>query len=297
MKIFDCFMYFDEDLILDLRLNYLNKYVDKFIIVESRYNHKGEKREPKFKIDNFMRFKNKIKYILIENEPLGIEKIFENDNDEEKSGKFINNASKRENFQRNAINEGLNDASDNDWIIISDLDEIPNLEKKDLKKISSHLVFFKQQMLYYKFNLLLENYPWIGSRACKKKYLKSPQWLRNIKTKPYPWWRIDAYFSKNKYIKIKILEEGGWHFSYIKNPEDVEKKLRSYLHHREYDLNPLGLKKIKEMMAERKTIYNLKVDMRKNKFDKGNKLKKIDLDSLPSYISENKNKFINWIEE
>ena len=121
--------------------------------------------------------------------------------------------------------------------------------------------------------------------------------LRNIKTKPYSWWRIDTYFSRNKYIKIEILEEGGWHFSYIKNPEDVEKKLRSYLHHREYDLNPLGLKKIKEMMAERKTIYNLKVDMRKNKFDKGNKLKKIDLDSLPSYISENKNKFINWIEE
>ena len=44
MKIFDCFMYFDEDTVLDVRLNYLNKYVDKFVIIEAKYNHKGEKK-------------------------------------------------------------------------------------------------------------------------------------------------------------------------------------------------------------------------------------------------------------
>ena len=151
--------------------------------------------------------------------------------------------------------------------------------------------------MYYKFNLALENYPWIGTKACKKKKLKSPQWLRNIKDRAYPWWRFDTFFSKNKYIKIKIINDGGWHFSYIKSPENIEKKLKSYLHHREYDVNPVGIEKIQEMINNKKTIYNLKVDMRSNKFDEGNELKKIDLNLLPSYISKNKEKFFNWIEE
>ena len=288
-------MYFDEDLVLDLRLNYLDKFVDKFIIVECNYNHKGEKRTPQFNLDKFSKFKNKIKYILINEDSPNLEKIDTNDNDI--NGKYIMNAVKRENFQRNSIIKGLDDASDNDWILISDLDEIPNLEKNNLSEINNHLVFFKQHMIYYKFNLVLENYPWIGTRACKKKNLKSPQWLRNIKDRSYPWWRFDVYFSENKYTKIKIIENGGWHFSYIKSPEDIEKKLKSYLHHREYDLNPVGIEKIKKMIHEKKTIYNLKTDMRSNKFDGGNKLKKIDIDLLPSYISNNKNKFSDWIED
>jgi len=295
MKIFDCFLYFDEDLVLDLRLNYLDKFVDKFIIVECSYNHKGEKRKPQFNLDKFSKFKNKIKYILINEDSPDLEKIDTNDTNAD--GKYIMNAVKRENFQRNSIIKGLDDASDNDWILISDLDEIPNLEKNNLSEINDHLVFFKQHMIYYKFNLMLENYPWIGSRACKKKNLKSPQWLRNIKDRSYPWWRLDVYFSENKYTKVKIIENGGWHFSYIKSPEDIEKKLKSYLHHREYDLNPLGIEKIKKMINEKKTIYNLKVDMRTNKFDGGNELKKIDLNLLPSYISNNKNKFSDWIED
>ena len=288
-------MYFDEDLVLDLRLNYLDKFVDKFIIVECNYNHKGEKRTPQFNLNKFSKFKNKIKYILINEDSPNLEKIDTNDNDI--NGKYIMNAVKRENFQRNAIIKGLDDASDNDWILISDLDEIPNLEKNNLSEINNHLVFFKQHMIYYKFNLVLENYPWIGTKACKKKNLRSPQWLRNIKDRSYPWWRFDIYFSENKYTKIKIIENGGWHFSYIKSPEDIEKKLKSYLHHREYDLNPVGIEKIKKMIHEKKTIYNLKTDMRSNKFNAGNELKKIDLDLLPSYISNNKDKFSEWIED
>ena len=69
------------------------------------------------------------------------------------------------------------------------------------------------------------------------------------------------------------------------------------MHHREYDVNPVGIEKIKKMINEKKTIYNLKVDMRTNKFDGGNELKKIDLNLLPSYISKNKNKFSDWIED
>ena len=290
-------MYFDEDTVLDVRLNYLNKYVDKFVIIEAEYNHKGEKRKPQFDIKNFKKFKDKIIYLLIKQKIPGMYEINDFDSDDKKNGKHVMNALKRENFQRNCIADGLSDASDEDWIIISDLDEIPNLNDNDLKSIKSPIIFFKQLMMYYKFNLVLENYPWIGSKACKKKNLKSPQWLRNIKDRAYSWWRLDTLFSESKYIKIKIIENGGWHFSYLKSPEDIEKKLKSYLHHTEYELNQVGVKDIKEMIINKKTIYNLKVDSRTNKFDDGNRLEKIDLNLLPNYILENKNKFKEWIEE
>ena len=296
MKIFDCFMYFDEDIVLDLRLNYLDKYVDKFVIVESVYNHKGEKREPLFNINKFKKFKEKIIYLLVKEEPKNIKTINKNYTEIKKSQKLIMNALRRENFQRNFIRNGISQAADNDWIIISDLDEIPDLNNYDLKESRHSLIFFKQLMIYYKFNLVLEDYPWIGSKACKKKYLKSPQWLRNIKDRSYPWWRLDILFSDSKYTKIQIIENGGWHFSYIKNAHDIEKKLKSYLHHREYDLNPVGIKNIQEMINNKKTIYNLKVDSKSNKFGGENKLKKINFDLLPSYILENKNKFKDWIE-
>ena len=194
MKIFDCFMYFDEDIVLDVRLNYLDDYVDKFVIVEAKYNHKGEKRIPKFDIENFHKFKDKIIYLLVDQEAPLLEKINSFDSNEKKSGKHIMNALKRENFQRNSIADGLSDATDKDWIIISDLDEIPNLKDNNLKNIEAPIVFFKQLMMYYKFNLILKNYPWIGSKACKKKDLRSPQWLRNIKDRAYSWWRLDTFF-------------------------------------------------------------------------------------------------------
>tara|TARA_B110000305_G_C19247765_1_gene543185 strand:+ start:43 stop:915 length:873 start_codon:yes stop_codon:yes gene_type:complete len=290
-------MYFDEDTVLDVRLNYLNEYVDKFVIIEAEYNHKGEKKEPKFNIKKFEEFKDKIIYLLISQEVPGMYKIDELDSNDKKIGKNIMNALKRENFQRNSILDGLTEASDEDWIIISDLDEIPNLKDNDLKNIKSPIVFFKQLMMYYKFNLILENYTWIGSKACKKKSLKSPQWLRNIKDRAYSWWRLDTLFSDTKYIKVKTINNGGWHFSYLKSPEDIEKKLKSYLHHSEYELNPVDIKDIKKMIIDKKTIYNLKVDSRSNKFDDGNILKKIDLKLLPNYILENKDKFNEWMEE
>jgi len=290
-------MYFDEDVVLDVRLNYLNKYVDKFVIIEAKYNHNGETRKPKFDVKNFEKFRDKIIYLLIDQEAPKIKDVKNLKDIDKKAGEQIMNALKRENFQRNYIADGLTEAEDEDWIIISDLDEIPNLKDNNLKSIKSPIVFFKQLMMYYKFNLILNNYPWIGSKACKKKDLISPQWLRNIKDRAYSWWRIDTFFSETKYIKVKIIENGGWHFSYLKSPEDIEKKLKSYLHHTEYELNPVGVKNIKEMIINKKTIYNLKVDSRSNKFDSGNKLEKIDLSLLPSYILENKDKFKEWIEE
>ena len=295
MKIYDCFMYFDEDIVLDVRLNFLNEFVDQFVIIESEYNHRGEKRVPLFKIDKFKKYKDKIKYILINDIPPGIEII--NKEDEDVYRKSIFNASKRENFQRNQILKGLTEANEEDWIIISDLDEIPNLSKINLQNTKDKLIFFNQHMMYYKFNLKLNDYIWVGSKACKMKNLQSPQWIRDIKNKNYGWWRIDIFFSNRKYNNILFVEEGGWHFSYLKNPKGIEKKLKSYLHHIDYDLNPVGVEGIEKMINNKRTIYNIKADQKENKFDGINKLSKIDINLLPSYILENKDKFKDWIDD
>ena len=296
MKIYDCFMYFDEDIVLDVRLNVLDKYVDKFVIIESEFNHKGEKRNPLFDINKFIKFKDKIEYILIGTMPNEIESISEKDSKNEIYRKSIFNAWKRENYQRNQIKKGLISASNEDWVIISDLDEIPNLEKINIKEIKEDLIFFKQDMMYYKFNLKLKDYKWVGSKACKLKNLISPQWIRDIKGKKYSWWRIDTFFSKRKYKNIFFVKDGGWHFSYLKNPKNIEKKLKSYLHHIDYDLNPVGEKGIEEMINNKRAIYNIKADQKNNKFGGENILSKIDINLLPKYISDNKDKLKNWIE-
>ncbi len=296
MRVFDCFMYFDEDVVLDARLNILNEYVDYFVIVESRYNHRGEIRTPKFKIQKFEQFREKIIYILCEDTPKDIETIYQSDSENELYRKSIFNASKRENLQRNRIFEGIKIANLDDWIIVSDVDEIPNLEKVNFRKIKEKFLFFQQSMMYYKFNLKLNNFIWTGSRACKYKNLKSPQWLRNIKTKKFQWWRIDVLFAENKFFNINFVKDGGWHYSYLKKPADIQNKLRSYLHHIDFDKNPMKVNEIEKIIGNKKTIYDLKVDQKENKFLAKNELITIDNNELPKYIRDNLNKFKEWID-
>lgn len=295
MKIYDCFMYFDEDVILDLRLNILNPFIDYFVIVESTFNHKGEKRKLKFDINKYKKFENKIIYLIFDKEPSGIEKVFDTDNESEVSRKLILNAASRENGQRNFISKGLERANEKDLILISDVDEIPNLEKINWNTLKDQIVLFKQDMFYYKLNLRLPDLIWSGSKACRKKYLKSPQWLRNIKDKKYSFFRIDTFFSKKKYINIKFIENGGWHFSNIKTAAEIEHKLKSYLHHREFDLNPMSKEEIEDIINNKQAIYDLKVDKRINKIGNGNKLIEQPLNKLPSYIQKNLYKYEEWI--
>ena len=295
MKIFDCFMYYDEEMILDLRLNYLNNYVDEFVIVESSYTHSGKNRDLLFDIKKFLKFKNKINYIVLNKPPLDLYKINEADSEDKKNSKFILNAVKRENLQRNTITRGLKSALPDDLIIISDVDEIPNLEKNNVKEIKNKIILFKQKFYYYKFNLKMNNFFWHGSKAIKKKNLISPQWLRNVKAKIYPFWRIDTLISKKKYQNLEIINNGGWHFSNIKTPADIDKKMKTYLHHREYELNSISEKKISAMVKEKKAIYNLRNDMRSNKFDLSEKLIVADIKELPYYIQKNIVKYKNWL--
>jgi beta-1,4-mannosyl-glycoprotein beta-1,4-N-acetylglucosaminyltransferase len=296
MKIFDCFMYFDEEVVLDLRLNILNKYVDYFVIVESTFTHKGDKRKLKFNHEKFRKFKNKIIYLIYEKEPDGIKEIYEDDNENEKYKKYVLNAGYRENGQRNFIEKGLNKAENEDVILISDVDEIPNLENFDFNTLNQKIILFKQNMFYYKFNLKLPNLKWTGTKACRKKNLLKPQWLRNVKDKKYPFYRLDVLFSDKRYIDVKFINNGGWHFSNIKTAKDIEFKLKSYLHHRDFELNSMTENEIEKIIKNKQAIYDLKVDKRVNKIGNGNYLEKYPLDELPKYLQVNLNKYQKWID-
>ena len=143
-------MYFDEDMLLDLRLNILDKYVKKFVISESTYLHNGSSKKLNFNINKFAHFKKKIEYIIVKEPPKNIEDINSQDSIDIKNFKILNNALKRENYQRNMLAEGLIDAKNEDIIIISDVDEIPNLSNFVFQ---NKLNFFNQKIFYYKFNL------------------------------------------------------------------------------------------------------------------------------------------------
>ena len=289
-------MYFDEEVVLDLRLNTLDRYVDYFVIVESTFTHKGDRRNLKFDHKKFEKFKDKIIYLTFDKEPDGIEAIYKNDSEGEKSRKYILNAAKRENGQRDYIVNGLQKASSEDLILISDVDEIPNLEEINLYNLKEKILMFQQDMFYYKFDLKLPNIVWSGTKGCRKKDLLSPQWLRNIKDKKYSLFRLDIIFSKIKYNNIKFIKNGGWHFSNIKSPKEIEHKLKSYLHHREFDEEPLSIDQIDDIIKNKQAIYDLKVDKTVNKVGTGSKLVNYSFDKLPIYLKENKENYKEWLD-
>ena len=289
-------MFFDEEMLLDLRLNIMDQYVDKFVITEANYMHNGSPKKFNFNINNFPKFKDKIIYIPIETPPPGLFILDPKDDHKTKNNKLIKNAYAREIYQIQKVQDGLVKSDRNDIAIISDLDEIPNLEKVNFNKINNRLIFFIQKMYYYKLNLLYKSMPWFGSKACKIKNLISPQWLRTIKNKKYSSWRLDTYFSKKKYTNIDFIKDGGWHFTNIMSPEDLEKKLLGFLHHVDYQSSGLKLEDLKRLMNEKKVMYDHSKDKKDQKWGAGEKLQKKDLNEMPSYILNNANKYKAWLD-
>ena len=260
MRLVDCFLYNNEDLILEIRLNTLNEYVDNFVIVESKFDHQGNKKKLNFNLSNYKKFEHKIKYLVID--------------------KFPENMSSwdRENYQRNYINKGIQEFNKDDYIMISDVDEIPNL--KEINNLDKYkFTVFKQKLFYYKFNTHNTTTPfWFGSKICKKKYLKSPQWLRNQKVKKNSFWK----FYK---IKWNIIQDGGWHFSFLMDAHQIEAKLNSFAHE---EYNNDYFKNFERI--------NHSIDNNIDLLNRGFNYKKIDFDeSFPKYILDNKKKFKKWI--
>ena len=181
-------------------------------------------------------------------------------------------------------------------IIVSDLDEIPNLENLNINKLKNNIIIFQQKMFYYKLNLLYENFIWAGSKAVKYKNFISPQWLRNIKSKKYPFWRLDIFFSKKKYSNLHYINDGGWHFTCIRKPEDLEKKLLNFAHHYEFEQSGLKINDIKKLIEEKRVMYDHNVDQKGYKWSGKSILKKIDINFLPDYIKKNIEIFKDWLD-
>ena len=267
MKIFDCFQYFNEEHIADLRFNILDQFVDSFVIVESTVNHQGKPKKLHFDINKYGKFKNKINYIVVDDTPENIKKAHE-------GGESL-----VEQHQRNSIMKGLKKCGDNDLVILSDVDEIPDLNKLSEFDKNKYAVF-SQKMFMYKLNLLnLKESNWHGSKICLKKNFKSPQWLRNLKFKKYPFWRID------KIRNLQIIKNGGWHFAYLQSPENISKKIKSFAHG-EFNTND----------TSNEENIRLKIEKGEDIFNRGYKIKKVEIDSsFPKYVFENKEKLKKWI--
>ena len=226
-KIYDCFCFFNEEMLLKLRLETLWNYVDYFVISEATYTHKGAPREPLFDISKFSKYKSKIRYQLLETRPHG-----END--------FWKN----ENHIRNNLKSGLQDAAPHDFIIVSDLDEIPN--PKSIYEYNPRFIrgdFLQNYYSYYLNNLWVDKNSsdygvpsspmiWRGSKittgdhfrhffrsnATSVRNYKSRGPLRSIKR----WW-----FEKKQ---IQEIKNGGWHFTWVLSLDDILKKMESTAH-------------------------------------------------------------------
>ena len=263
-------MYFDEDLVLDIRLNTLNKEVDKFVIAEATRNHAGQSKKLNFKIENFKKFKDKIQYVVIEDLPLNVKS--------HKKGWHDNHV--RDQFQRNALARGYKNFDEEDLIMISDIDEIPDPEKIKQFDVKNKYACFLQKNFQSKINLLnITDENWAGTKICQKKNLKSPQWLRNLKIKKRSFWNI----FRDK--QPQLILNGGWHFSFLKNAESIKSKIISYSH-QEYNTE------------EFTNIDNIEKQILKGEdlFKRNIKYKVVNLDNtFPNYIFKNKEKFKNWL--
>ena len=291
MKIVDCTSFYSEHMMYEVRLNVLKDKVDKFIVTESTYSHSGRKKKLNFDISNYSKFKDKIIYIVIDREPEGIV--------DENNDPFLqrSNSLKRISLSYDESLKALKDFSDEDLIMLSDNDEIPNLGSDQFNKSQKDIILFKQLFFYFKFNLLYDRMFWIGTKDCKKKKLKSLSWLRNIKLKKYPFWRLDTLFSETKQINLDIIEDGGWHFTNLKTAEEMYEKFMNFGHHDEFRLSGLTVEKIREKIKNKEMFYDHFADQSStSKWKSDYKLKKYDLNLLPKYVVDNKNNYKEWID-
>lgn len=288
-------MYFNEDIILEIRLNELDKYVDNFVIIENNFTHSGEEKGFNFDINKFQNFKNKIIYLKIFEKPSGLVDFYKSDNQDQIKNKQILNALVIENYQRNFIKKGIEKFSDDDLILISDLDEIPDLSKINPEDTKNSILLFKQYFFHYKLNLYLKDFYFFGTKGCLKKNLISPQWIRNIKNKKYSIFRIDTIFSKKKYNNISIIEKGGWHFTNVMDEEKILYKLKSYLHHADFPEELLKKEIFFKLINEKKIMYDHSADKKSNRFENSKQLHEFDKNLLPEYLKNNLIKYSDWL--
>lgn len=296
MKIYDCFTFFNELDLLEIRLETLYRHIDYFVLVEMNKTHAGNEKPFYFEKNKkkFTKYLNKIIHIKITNPPK-INPIYNSKNPiaqiiyKNEIFRKITQASgsarwRLEIFQRNQIKRALQNCNDDDIIMVSDVDEIPNpkkfLEMKKKLKENVLRVGFEQDLYFYYLNGST-NVKWLGTKTCyyktlKEKFKNSPQKIRINR-------KFILFWDKDK--DIYRIKNGGWHFSWIGGTQKIKDKLNSYAHIEDSTFK-FNNKKIINLINEG------------NFFKQNIKIKyKNTLCNLPKTIKDNKNKYKNLIKK
>jgi beta-1,4-mannosyl-glycoprotein beta-1,4-N-acetylglucosaminyltransferase len=225
MKVFDCFKFFNELELLELRLMELNDVVDYFVLVEANKTHTGLPKEYIFENNKikFSKYIDKIIHVKVDDlPPYSKEDIWS-----------------AENFQRNCIMRGLIDVAENgDKIIISDIDEIPNTEVIKNNLNNQNVVTFRQKLYYYYVNCE-QNCHWDGPIMATYGTFNNPQQLRNAARSG-----------------LNAVNNGGWHYSFMGGAERVKLKVES-IAESHYIIDNVGsVEEIKNKMENQKDLWN-----------------------------------------
>ena len=264
LKVYDCFNYFDEDLQVNLRFNILNDVVDYFVLCESIYDHKGYKKGIRFNKNKFPKFKDKIIHLVINEE-------FPD----------ITNPWNAQAYQREYIFNGINNAKPDDLIFYSDSDEIAKPSSISNLILNKKYGIFLQKIFCYKINLLNKTEtPWEGPRVCRKKHLKSFNWLRHKIVQS----NMKRSFWRRK--SIQLIEDGGWHFNYLLKPEQISQKIKSFAHNEFNREIYFNIDKI---------IYRINNQI--DPFDRSRIYEKLNFtkENFPQYLIDNQSNLKDWI--
>ena len=267
--VYDCFQFFNELDMLKIRLNVMSPIVDKFVISEATETFSGLKK-PLYYEENkemFAEFADKIIHVVVDDTPEG----YTHD---------------RDTFQKNAVTRGLANCTDEDIIIFSDLDEIPNPEKikEILKNFQQDKIYHFAQRLFYCYlnmeevsgNLLsyagefegVERKKWIGTKMCSYKLLRE----QNLQLG-------ELRFPERKEIGIRV-EDGGWHFGYMggHGEKDIKKRVQEKVisaAHQEYNSKHV-LNQVTDQIKDGKDIFGRDAKFIRCEID----------ETFPTYIRE-----------
>lgn len=271
VKIYDCITFFQSNLLFELRFNTLKNIVDHFVVCEATKTHMGQPKKINFDYRKWKKYGDKIIFIKVKDLP-----------DIKIKGKKDYQLLR---IQMEKLFLGIKNASKEDLIIFSDEDEIPNPKKIKYFNCKEYKYgIFMQNMYNYKINLLNVtegNGNWPGPRICKKKNLKSFFKLRLLKIKNIsePFWK----FYKER--SIQLINNGGWHFTYLMSPALISNKIKNSAHSELNKLKYYNINKIKQKIKNLKDIFDRNIFFKKVKIN----------NSYPKYILDNKEKFKNWI--
>lgn len=289
--IYDCFTFFNELDLLEIRLNELDKHVDYFVLVEATLTFQGKSKTLYYEEnkERFKAFHHKIIHVVVDKYPDNINE----------------NAWVIEKHQRNCIADGLRNCKTDDVILISDVDEIPRPDKIKTAAAEKGIKIFRQRMFYYYLNcenateMGSQAYSWNGTIMMRYSEMKEP--LQNYREMSMLmlntftprlvrriYWRLRLFYMyRLRGKKVHFVKDGGWHFSYLGGVQMIIRKLEAFSHVEYNKPEYKNPERIEQAIANGEDI-----------FGRGFRYRFVNIDnSWPLYIQNNKERFVKFIAE